>query len=46
MTLGTQHCYADCHLDRLSLMLSVTNKSIMLIVIMLEVIMLSVVETL
>jgi hypothetical protein len=37
------HCYAECHLCLLLLMLSVTYKPLMLSVIMLNVIMLSVI---
>jgi hypothetical protein len=36
-------CYAVCHLCRLSLMLGVTNKPLMLSVIILSVVMLNVV---
>ncbi len=38
-----EHCYAQCHLWGLSLMVSVTNKPFRLIVIMLNVVVLSVV---
>ncbi len=37
------YCYAECHLCYVSIMLSVTNKPIMLSVILLPVVMLSVI---
>jgi hypothetical protein len=43
LSIMAEHCYAECHLWRLSLMLSVTNKPLMLSFIMLSVIMLSVI---
>jgi hypothetical protein len=38
-----EHCYAECHLWGLSLMVSLTNKPFRLIVIMLNVVVLSVI---
>ncbi len=37
MALGTQRCYAECHLSWVSLMPSVTNRPIMLSLVMLSV---------
>jgi hypothetical protein len=38
-----EHCYAECHLCRLSLKLCVTNKHLMLSIFLPNVVMLSVV---